>query len=176
MPSDRCLPYLGAPGTRRGVRGSPPARPSRLVRGTSTSAVGCQYWGRVLGVSSLSHFVYWGRGRSSAGGFCLGVYPSQLSRYCVLVAICRPALGNNEAGLLLRASQSAVRACLHPTWRTGTPAATRKPMNDRNALEREVEPAALMPSDVGASVGALVGACWWGPWWGPWWWSRAGAK
>jgi hypothetical protein len=32
-----CFAHLGATGTRRGVRGAPPARPSRLVVGTSTS-------------------------------------------------------------------------------------------------------------------------------------------
>jgi hypothetical protein len=50
----RCALYilmaLRAPGARRGARGAPPARSSRLVSGTSTSKGGSPYWGCGLGV------------------------------------------------------------------------------------------------------------------------------
>jgi hypothetical protein len=39
------LAHFGAPGARRGARGAPPARPSRLVSGTSTSMGGFPCWG-----------------------------------------------------------------------------------------------------------------------------------
>jgi hypothetical protein len=46
------LAHLGAPGARRGVRGAPPARPSRLVVGITTSTGSFPCWGCGLGVSN----------------------------------------------------------------------------------------------------------------------------
>jgi hypothetical protein len=55
-------PFMGAPGARRGVRGvprgAPPARPSRLVAGITTSMGGFPCWGCGLGVSNRYHLDY----------------------------------------------------------------------------------------------------------------------
>jgi hypothetical protein len=54
----RRLAHFGAPGARRGVRGAQPARPSRLVSGTSTSMGGFPCKGCGLGVSNRTNFTY----------------------------------------------------------------------------------------------------------------------
>ena len=53
VPASPLFRHLAARGTRRGLRGTPSARPSRLVLGTVTPAARLPCWGRALGFSNL---------------------------------------------------------------------------------------------------------------------------
>ena len=48
--------HLAARGARRGLRGTPSARPSRLVPGTATPAARLPCWGRELGSADRPNF------------------------------------------------------------------------------------------------------------------------
>jgi len=58
VPASPLFRHLAARGTRRGLRVTPSARPSRLVSGMTIPAARFPCWGRALGVSSLSQFAY----------------------------------------------------------------------------------------------------------------------
>jgi len=58
VPASPLFRQLAARGTRRGLRGTPSARPSRLVLGTVTPAARLPCWGHELGSAVLFNLVY----------------------------------------------------------------------------------------------------------------------
>ena len=53
VPTSPLFLHLAARGTRRGLKGTPSARPSRLVSGMTIPAARLPCWGRELGFSNL---------------------------------------------------------------------------------------------------------------------------
>ena len=58
VPASPLFRHLAARGTRRGLRGTPSSRPSRLVLGTATPAARLPCWGHELGSAVLFNLVY----------------------------------------------------------------------------------------------------------------------
>ena len=56
VPTSPLFLHLAARGARRGLRGTPSARPSRLVSGMTIPAARLPCWGRELGFSNLYDF------------------------------------------------------------------------------------------------------------------------